>query len=162
TLFLAEISTDSFASVSGSNLAAVTTFAFTGLTANTSYTVRVAALGNDGALTAAVVIGSTVTLPQGPAASGISSISNTSLRANWGSSGNPNGTHYIANISTDNFATLVNSSDTLNVYADFSSLTPNTTYALQVKSVNAGGVSSGYTDLGSTITLPSIPGAAAA
>jgi len=88
-------------------------------------------------------------LATAPVAATVTNMTATGLSANWTANGNPTGTMYMAQVSTDAFVTVVAASQTLNVSAGFSNLTPNTAYALRVGVLGSGN----YTSLGSTTTL---------
>ena len=88
-----------------------------------------------------------------PTAGAASGVTDTALTFDWTST-NGSGTQYAAELSTDSFATLVQSSDTLNLSAAFSGLTPNLDYELRVKTLSSGGwPSSNYSATISTIGL---------
>lgn len=96
-----------------------------------------------------------------PAALDFSDVNQHRLTANWDPNNNPAGTVYVAEISTDAFASLVAASATANAFAQFTGLSLNTTHAARVKAVNGDGLQTGYTALGSTRTLlltPQNPG----
>ena len=136
-------------------------YTFTGLSQGTTYYLRVKSLNSAGAESAYVSLGSTVTAvqpgaPVPPVAATYSNVTASGLRANWTANGNPGGTSYTAQISTDGFSTLVNSSQTTNLYASFSGLGANRIYAGRVR---AG--SGSYVALGSTVTLANAPVGAA-
>ncbi|MBI5622135.1 MAG: fibronectin type III domain-containing protein, partial [Elusimicrobia bacterium] len=141
------------------------TFAlFGGLPANTLCVSSVAAVGNDGTVTAYADLGSTRTLilPPGLAAPTFASVQTGSVTVAWTDGGNGPGTTYAAEVSTDGFGTVNLSSLTLNLAVVFgsggagSALIPNTSYYFQVQS-SAGVNTSAFVGLGSTVTLPNQP-----
>ncbi|MBI4370753.1 MAG: fibronectin type III domain-containing protein, partial [Elusimicrobia bacterium] len=164
TAYLAQISTDSFATVNASSQTLNTNTAFLGLTANTTYYFQVRAVGHNGQATAFTALASTMTLLQAPgaAATAFTVVDLASVTVQWTSGGNGTGTTYTAQISTDNFTTVNFSSATLNLSAFFgtggagAALTPNTTYFFQVRAVS-GGNASAFLSLGSTATLAAQP-----
>jgi hypothetical protein len=170
TVYTAQISTDGFATVNASAQTAALTTTFSGLASNTSYNFRVAARGNDGTLTAYTTLPSTSTLllPPLPLVSSATFVSVSTIGAQiaWGSGGNGAGTTYVAQVSTDNFATTNTSSSTLNLGALFgqggqgATLAPNTTYYFRVQTSTTGNASA-FVSLGSTITPVNAPLAAA-
>ncbi len=170
TVYTAQISTDGFATVNASAQTAALTTTFVGLASNASYNFRVAALGNDGALTPFTTLPSTSTLLLPPAAlvssAAFVSVSTFNAQVAWGSGGNGAGTAYRAQMSTDNFATTNASSSTLNLGALFgqggqgAALAPNTTYYFRVQTSTTGNASA-FVALGSTITPVNAPSAGA-
>jgi len=136
-----------------------------GLTPNTTYFLRARAVNIDGVATAFDASAATATLAVAPAAPAIAATSVSSTVFSWTSGGNPSGTQYVAEISTDNFFTLVAASATLSTSATFFSLTAGTQYFLRAKAVNWGGVASAYSTAVSTragilsdTSPPSAPG----
>ncbi|MCX5786277.1 MAG: fibronectin type III domain-containing protein [Elusimicrobia bacterium] len=127
-------------------------YAFEGLSANTTYFTRLRAKGLTGVETAFVEFGSTVTTTLYPSYAPLSSVTATSVRANWGKNSNADGTLYLAQVSTDNFGSVLASSKTADNNLVFSMLTPNTTHYFRAASINAVGSLSLYISLGSTIT----------
>lgn len=134
---------------------------FTGLSVNATYYVDVRAINNNGVATAYQALGSTATLPNDPAAAALSGVATGQITANWTDGGNPAGTRYLAQASTDSaFGAITSASNTTNVMAILIDLTPNTTYFLRVRAVNSSGGSSAIISLGSTSTLAAVPGSA--
>jgi hypothetical protein len=90
------------------------------------------------------------------------SVQTGSVAVQWTDGGNSPGTNYVAEVSTDSFATINLSSHTRNLAVVFglggagAGLVPNTSYYFHVKST-AGASSSAFVDLGSTVTLPNPP-----
>lgn len=142
-----------FASTTGS------TYTFTGLSPNTTYFVRLKAIGDYGDETDYVLFGSTITTAVTPSTTVPCAVSSVTLTAYWSASGNPDGTRYLAQVSTDNFANVLASSETANLQAYFSGLEPNTTHYARVASLNASGSVSLYADLeaGLTRAAPPLP-----
>lgn len=130
---------------------------FESLSPNTTYFVRLKALGRLGDETAYVLFGSTITTAVTPSTSVPCAVSSVTLAAYWADSANPAGTRYLAQLSTDNFTSVLRSSETLNEYAAFSGLTPNTTQYVRVASLNAAGSASVFAQLPLAVTAPAPP-----
>lgn len=168
TAYIAQISTDGFATVNASSRTLSASAAFFGLNANTTYYLQVQAVGNNGLATPFTALPSTMTLLVSPGLAGITftTVGMSSITVNWTSGGNGPGTNYITQLSTDNFATINLSSNTLNLGALFGTggaglaLTPNTTYYFRARAASGSNVS-GFTSLGSTFTLAAPPAATA-
>ncbi len=158
TTFLAQVSTDNFSTVSASSQTLSSTATFSGLASNTTYYLQVSAISFSGAATAAVPAPSSATLPAPPIAAAQTAISSYSITANWLGNGNSTNTFYLAQISTDSFNTVNDSSRTLNTSAVFSGLAPGATYAFQVRAEGYS-QSTAFVALGSTRTLIPPPGA---
>lgn len=125
---------------------------FSGL-ASTAHYARVRAINDDGRATPQFVLGS-VGLSAGISAAPFTNLGPDSLTANW-TSGQPTGTPYLARLSTgalpNSFAGN-QSSNTLNIFADFVGLSPDTVYQARVSSDSGGP----FTGLGSVRT-PAYP-----
>ncbi|MFC1567004.1 fibronectin type III domain-containing protein [bacterium] len=164
TEYYTQISTDTnFGATSDSAWQTATSYQFTGLTPNTTYYGRVRARNGDIITTAYTTGVTTVTLANVPSSSAFTNITETSLRANWGSNSNPVDTEYFVEVSTDSgFVPVAGSSSwQTTLYYDFTSLDFDTTYYAQVKARSRAGIETAYTNLGSTKTLdvpvPSAP-----
>jgi titin len=134
----------------------------TGLSANTTYFVRVVAKNGTGSSDPSTPI-SVLTLPNPPAAPtnlSASNVSQQSLTVSWSTPGGPL-TGYVLDMATDNgFTSIV---QTLNpgsgaTSQGVSGLTANTTYYFRLKAQNNGGESA-YSATLQTTTLPNLPGA---
>jgi len=134
---------------------------FAGLSANTTYYMRVQALNASGAPTGFTTLPSALTLANPPAASAPTNILANQITANWTANGNPTGTTYIAQISVDPGFNTITSSTTSNAFATFAGLVSNTTYYMRVQALNAGGAPTGFTTLPSALTLANAPVVAA-
>jgi YD repeat-containing protein len=88
------------------------------------------------------------TLANAPAAGFFSNVTQNCIRVNWGANGNPGGTQYFCENSTNN----TNSSWTNNLYWDSCSLTCNTSYSFRVKARNGDGAETDWVLLGSQLT----------
>lgn len=139
---------------------AATSLALTGLGSNTTYYLRVGSLWNGAANYAQPIPASTSTLAAFPLALAPTNISSTSVTANWGANGNSLTTLYIAQVSTNGFATLNASSSTLNDSAVFAGLVPATLYNFRVEAIGNDGQATPFTLLASTMTLLASPGLA--
>jgi hypothetical protein len=126
--------------------------AFTGLLADTSYYLFVAAFNHSGAPTAFSALQSTTTPANAPSPSSpvFVEVSSFSLSVRWDSNGNGPGTLYEAALNgASRFAA--------STAAWLGSLSPNTTYSLAVRTIARDGRASPFADLGSTSTLAALP-----
>ncbi|MDO8803940.1 MAG: hypothetical protein Q7R35_05895 [Elusimicrobiota bacterium] len=167
TLYISELSRNSFATLIASAAALSPSTAFSGLTPNTIYQARVKArsfLGVDGPYSNP--IRSTTTLAAVPfnADQPFTAVSASTFTFTWGDGGNPGGTSYAVETSSSNFApgTAISSAATLALSQTFSGLLPNTTYYGRVKAINMDNVPSGYPAVVAAVTLPLSPALAAA
>src|SRR5581483_11910411 len=161
TSYTVDLSTNGFSTVMASISTTSVSAQFSGLSPNASYAARVRAANAAGSVTPYALLGSTVTLSDAPLAAALSNVTSSGAQANWLAGADPAGTQYIAQISTDNFASVNVSSQTANLYAAFSSLGPNANHAFRVRALNSGGAATAFTSLGSTVTLANVPAAAA-
>ncbi|MEW5907083.1 MAG: fibronectin type III domain-containing protein [Elusimicrobiota bacterium] len=136
----------------------------TGLSADTTYYFRAAALGVNGYSTAYSATAGTATLvAYPPVFTGFSGISTDAVQANWSANGNRNpGTRYrvLASTAPDPLSpagAVVSSSDTYNLYLSSAGLTPNATRYFVIAAVNHNGVATAYTAAAGTATLAAIP-----
>ena len=123
---------------------------FTGLSANTTYYLRVKAHGTEDSAYAA--IGSTMTMAAVPSAGGIQAVAVYTVRTYWSDAANPAGTLYRSQLSTSTDFGAVWQELTDQHDSTFSALTPNTTYYGRVAAYNGLGVAGPYVALGSTWT----------
>ena len=128
-----------------------------GLIPNTTYYFRVRAINLAGLPTGFTGVLSTATLAAEPAASSLTGVGATGFSFNWNGGGNPQGTRYIAEVSTDNFATLSRSSGTLGTGAAFTGLAVNTLYYARVKAQNHNGLDTAFTAAVTTVTTAAPP-----
>jgi hypothetical protein len=170
TLYELDASTSSvFAATVSTTFATAVSSAPAGLSPNTTYFYRVRAINIDGAPTAYTATQATATLaavPSGPVAGPVFI---TSGVFNWSAGGNPPGTQYVAQVSSDNFFSLTDSSATLATSATFFTLTPGTQVFLRVLAINRNSVASAFSAVISTsagnlsnTSAPGAPGAPAA
>ena len=156
-----EISTSSdFSAPVSSGVTPGLNYVFTGLLVNATYYAHVRAIGVGGNPSSYAGAVSTVTwalAPDVPAAP-FTGVSMSGIVFSWGAGGNPGRTRYTAEISLNNFATLLASSSTLSTGAAFAGLTPNTIYQVRAKALNFLGVESPYSaPIRSTTTLAAAP-----
>ncbi|MDD2805806.1 MAG: T9SS type A sorting domain-containing protein [Elusimicrobiales bacterium] len=143
--------TGGFANVTGSS------HTFTGLSPNATYYVRLKAIGDLGDETPYSLFGATITAAVTPSAASLCGVSSVTVAACWNASGNPAGTRYLLQYSTDGFATVQGSSLTVDVTAAFSGLTPNVTHYLRVAALNAAGTAGLAAALPATATSAAPP-----
>jgi hypothetical protein len=149
-----------------------TTFAATvssspaNLSPNTTYYFRVRAVNLDGVPTAYLATQATATWASVPASPVAGPIHITSGAFTWSAGSNPPDTLYTAQVSSDNFFSLTDSSDTLATSATFFTLTPGTQYFLRVRAVNRSGTAGSFSTVISTTagnlsntSAPTAPGA---
>ncbi len=167
TRYLAVIALDSaFASVAGSSLTANSSATFSGLSANTTYFSQVVSVNFVGGVSTAAVLTATSTLAVPPVAAALSGVTASSIQANWTAGGNGAGIRYEAVLSTGagpggnafsgNIASVTAATSVL-----FGGLGVNTTYHVEVRAINNNGLLTAFASLGSTVTLPNAPVAAA-
>ncbi len=157
TAFAAPVSTTFAAAVSSSPA---------NLAPNTTYYFRVRAVNLDGVPTAYLATQATATWAAVPAAPAAGPVHITSGVFTWSGGVNPVGTLYTAQVSSDNFFSLTDSSNTLATSATFFTLTPGTQYYLRVRAVNRSSTASAFSTVISTTagnlsntTAPAAPGA---
>jgi len=158
TTYEAQLSTDGFATLNLANVAPGTAAPFPGLVPNTTYYLRVRALGFDGA-TAFAVAATSATMPAVPAAPSSAQLGVSAASMTWSANGNPAGTLFGAELSTDAFATLVQSSVTANPFASYAGLEANATYYQRVRAAGWYGASSAYAVAAATVTAVALPSA---
>lgn len=158
TFYLAETSNDTaFTLNTVSTVTVFSTYTFTGLAPNNVYFARVKTLGLAGVDSDFVSFGSTPTLANQPAGVQTASVQVTSITASWDANSNPDGTLYEVMVSSDNFATVLQSASTSTLTLTFSSLTPNSTYYFKAAAINSGGIKTAYTVFPGTYTYASAP-----
>ncbi len=134
----------------------VATHTFTGLSAGTSYTLKVIASNSGGDSAAATVNASTLpNAPSAPTGLATSGITQTSITLTWTKSAGA--TSYKVRAGTTGAFTLLGDVATYT----FTSLTANTGYTLQVVASNSGGDSSSAQTSASTNNVPPPPAPAA-
>ncbi len=124
---------------------------------DSTYYMRIRALGfglTDSAFTA---IGTTVTLAVPPAYPNYDAVYSTRAALSWSPEENPWWTVYETQVSTDNFATINYSTRAAADYSYPYSLTPNTTHYFKVAAVNGYGRYSEFMTFPSTLTFSAAP-----
>ncbi len=129
------------------NTGDVATYTFTGLSANTQYTLQLRSLnsgGNSGAVSAAAK-----TLPNSPSSPTTSAVTNNSIKLSWTASAGGADSYEVSSDSS----TWVDSggSDTEHT---FSGLDADTAYTLQVRAKNSSGVSAAVSAAARTLVNP--------
>jgi len=118
------------------------------LSPNTQYGFRAQAKNGDGDPTGECATAYKYTLANAPGAAGFTNVTQTSIRANWTANGNPAGTQYWC----ENTTNTTNSGWTANTYWDSTGLECDTPYSFRVYSKNGNDVPAGPTSLGSQTT----------
>jgi hypothetical protein len=143
-----------------------------GLTANTTYFARAAAVNNNGISSSFTNLGSTITNAAIPTflSPAFSAVGSTTATLSWLADGNPLGvTTYTVTLSpSSSFSTANPGNVTISTLATLTpprgtltGLSPNTTYFGFVAALNADGSNTNYSVLGATATLANAPGVAA-
>src|SRR6185369_16598643 len=161
TVYRADVSTDSFATLVVSSLTANLSAVFGAggfgtLTPDTAYQLRVAAT-NGAYSSPAAVLGSTTTLPLDPSGPAATAAAAASVTLAWSGGGNPADTQYQAQASSDSFATVTQSSAVATTAATMAGLASDTTYFLRVRAVGRGGTINGYVNAAATATFAVSP-----
>ncbi|MBI4422214.1 MAG: T9SS type A sorting domain-containing protein, partial [Elusimicrobia bacterium] len=141
--------------------------AFSPLSPNTTYWVRASVYQKRSSTwSAPVVLGSTVTRALAPGALQVQGVELSSIAVAWADGGNPAGTVFGVEASTDSsFASLHASTRVAGGSALFGlggaggALAANATYYLRVKAVSHAGADSAYSAEAATPTLAAVPGA---
>lgn len=133
-----------------------------GLSYNTAYYFRAAAINNNSLVSGYSAAAGTSTLASMPVFSEFTGVTASAAQFNWTAPGNPDGTLYRVYYSTaaDPFnpdGAAVTVSDDNNSPFGASGLSPNTTYFFAVAGVNNNGVETDYTAARETATLANIP-----
>ncbi|MEK7286941.1 MAG: fibronectin type III domain-containing protein, partial [Elusimicrobiota bacterium] len=157
TRFVMEISSFvGFSPLAASSVTVLDSVALTGLTPNTTYYAQVKALNHSGLDSSYAVGRASVTLAAPPASAipTYTMVAVSSITYQWDANSNPQGTFYIAEISSGaDFYLLANSSATTTLpIITFTDLIANTTYYARVKAVNSAKTNTHFILLGSTVT----------
>ena len=158
TVYNAQISTSgAFLPIYAASATANVSAAFSGLPANTTYFLRVAALNSSSVASAFAVATASSTNVAAPVSVPVSPVAATSVTANWTANNNSATTAYVAQISSNGFVSILFSSQTQNTSATFAGLTANTNYSLKVQALGNDGSATAFTALPSTTTLLASP-----
>ncbi|PCI40665.1 MAG: hypothetical protein COB53_00635 [Elusimicrobia bacterium] len=161
TVYSAEIASENTFVVNYASIpfAAVFASTFTGLAANTTYYIRVRARNWAGLETATQLLAQESTDAEGPGSQSPTVVTNDQVTLNWSAGGNPAGTFFQTERSTDsNFnGTLFASPFLTSTSHAFGSLIGGTTYYFRVKARSHNGNDTAWVALPSTMTLPSPP-----
>jgi len=122
----------------------------TGLAPNTQYGFRATARNGDANQTGWSPTSYTYTLANAPVAASFSNITQTSIRANWTTNGNPAGTEYYC----QNLTAGTGSGWTTATNWNSSGLSCGQSYTFRVRARNAEGTATDWVSLGSRSTLP--------
>jgi serine protease len=163
TRYQADISLASdFSSLAASSVTLSTSAGFTGLTSNSRYYARVAALHRVGGASAVYVLGSTYTLVQSPGGPySFSGLGSSGFAFSFDGN-NPYPTTYVVRACAwPSCSSVAASSSTLAESAAFSGLLSNATYYVSVAALNGAGTPTPYTAAQATATLVVAPTAAA-
>lgn len=129
-----------------------------GLNPNTTWYLRVKAVGAAGADGAYNNYGSTITLAAPPGGEYYDVVSSTGISLYWDDAGNPYGTGYELAVSTwaafeeINYSTVTDGS-----YYEAEDLRPNTTYYFKAAAINGSGLLSAYSVFSPTVTYAAVP-----
>ena len=157
TMYFAQVGADPGFTVGAFATTSASSHTFEGLAPNTTYFVRLKAIGSLGDETVYSLFGSTMTTAVNPSTSVPCAVSSNTVTVYWDYNGNPYGTRYLAQVSTDNFLTVLAATETVNDYAQFTGLTPDTTHYLRAASLNASGTASLFTALPGALTNAAAP-----
>lgn len=133
-----------------------------GLTPDTTYYLRAAAVNHGATYTPySVAAGTATRLQHAPAFQAFGSVTSSGIQFSWTDS-NPGGTRYRVYVSTaaDPLApdgAVVSSSDTYNLSLSSAGLVPNTTYYFRTAGVNKSNVPTAFTAAAATATLANTP-----
>ncbi|OGR65738.1 MAG: hypothetical protein A2X31_09895 [Elusimicrobia bacterium GWB2_63_22] len=133
-----------------------------GLTANTAYAFRVAAINHAGVYTEYTPVVSAYTLAALPAAGAFSDVSGAGITTAWAGGGNPAGTLYRLLVSTapdplSPGGAPVSQHETYNLAFSTAGLSFNTTYYFRAAGVNGDGMTGDYFSPVATATLAGQP-----
>lgn len=124
-----------------------------GLLANTTYYLRVRALGLNGAYTPFTQTVSTPTMAAPPYAPVFYEVHDSSAVLVWNGADNPGGTVFEAQLSVDNFLTVSSAPLTTDTTAYFGELKPGTVYTARVRALNRALVPTGF-----SVSVSTTPG----
>lgn len=162
TLYELQVSADpAFVGATTSSRTYNTSVSTAGLAVNTTYYFRLQAFGAGGAGSGLADVGAAATLavPPASAASTFSAVAITSFTVHWNAGGNPPGTLYVLQASTDPGFSATASSASVSTApfgapaATVTGLSSDATYYVRVQALNDQGAATAFTGLGSTTTL---------
>ncbi len=161
TLYLAEISSSNFLDSIISSRTLNLSASFSGLVSNATYYLRVSALNQSDIPSNYLIVGSTLTYIQTPAAKTADiAFSNPTLDGftlSWYDNGNSQGSLYIVEASTiSDFSFTASSASTTQLEYTFSRLNFNTQYYTRIRAIGARGELSSWANSGSTFTLSNV------
>ncbi|MEI7529329.1 MAG: fibronectin type III domain-containing protein, partial [Elusimicrobiota bacterium] len=137
--------------------AAVVKLVVGGLSPNTTYYLRAGALNWAGAVTYSEA-GSTSTYAIQPGSAAVfTAVTSVGITVEWLANGNPAGTRYLVQESTNELLNIEVSSVVPGFTFAFDGLAPSTTYTFMVTAMNNNGALSEPLLLGSTVTMPVPP-----
>ncbi|MFI5350759.1 MAG: FlgD immunoglobulin-like domain containing protein, partial [Elusimicrobiota bacterium] len=161
-----EVDASTFGGTVETSFAAALSSAPAGLAPNTTYFFRARAINIDGVPTSFAATQAAATLAAAPSIPVAGPVYVTSAVFTWSAGGNPPGTTYVAQVSSDNFFSLTDSSTTLATSATFFTLTPGTPYFLRAQAINWNSAASAFSTVISTVSgnlsttaPPAAPGA---
>lgn len=162
TVYLVAASTDSGMSPLASSATVVGSSAgLSGLAINTSYYFAAQARGFDGSTADSAIAGAFSTLAADPVYSS-ATVGVSSMVFSWSANGNPAGTSFFLQVSSDGFSTLIDSGYSPDTSVDLQGLGSNTTYYLRLRAVSHGGVANAFVASATGAwTYAAAPGAAA-
>ena len=132
-----------------------------GMLPNTSYYMEIGSLNWNGTANFSTVISTSVTLANLPIVSSSPTVTATTLLASWSANSNPSDTWYKVQLYSDPaYLSQVQSSTTLNTWATFSGLTPDTTYYSRMYSLSRTGTATGPVYLAPSLLTASPPASA--
>lgn len=126
----------------------------TGLTGGVEYKVKVSAVNASGGSAYSTQV-AFVTIPANPIAAAATVVAANSFVSNWNNV--PGAASYAVDLSTDNFASVLQTKDAIGTSVVFDNLTSGNTYSYQVRAVNSSGLASGNSNLISLSILPAAP-----
>ncbi len=156
TQYWAEVSMDDAFAITSVSSGTGLTALYTGLNPDSTYFMRVRALGAGGQDSGFVTL-STITLPYQPGAGDYALVGSTGMSVFWDGNGNPAWTRYLLQVSTDGFSSLDASTVTPGNYYEAGGLQPNTTFYFRAAAYGWGGAYSAFTAFGSTLTYAAAP-----
>jgi fibronectin type 3 domain-containing protein len=157
TTYVVEKSADGGATYSVDMTTTQLSATVSGLTPSTAYKFRVKARSHGGILTSASGVVDVAAAPSAPGSVGITGTTETTLQAQWSASSGASNYTLVASTMNSNPPTLVAGNATVTATnGTVTGLAGNTTHYLFVNACNGRGCS-GYTSLGTGVTLAAVP-----